>query len=110
MPRPSSSSDARKPSVWRSSIDATGTDGAAARLAADRELQPATATNKLTHATAARTESLGIEADFMPTEAGEQTATLLVGVDVGGTFTDLVAFDPATGELRVVKVPSTPPD
>ena len=45
----------------------------------------------------------------MPTEAGEQTR-LLVGVDVGGTFTDLVAFDPASGQLRVVKIPSTPPD
>ncbi len=35
---------------------------------------------------------------------------LRVGVDVGGTFTDLVAFDPASGGLAVVKVPSTPPD
>ena len=35
---------------------------------------------------------------------------LLIGVDVGGTFTDLVAYDPADGSLRVVKVPSTPPD
>ena len=32
-----------------------------------------------------------------------------IGVDVGGTFTDLVCFDPATGELSVVKLPSTPP-
>ena len=32
---------------------------------------------------------------------------ILIGVDVGGTFTDLVAFD--GGSLRVVKVPSTPP-
>ena len=31
-----------------------------------------------------------------------------IGVDVGGTFTDLVAADDA-GNLRVVKVPSTPP-
>jgi N-methylhydantoinase A len=50
----------------------------------------------------------------MPLPAGEQTAPttlkneLLIGVDVGGTFTDLVAFD---GEsLAVVKLPSTPPD
>ena len=34
---------------------------------------------------------------------------LRVGVDVGGTFTDLVAADDA-GNLHVVKVPSTPPD
>ena len=28
--------------------------------------------------------------------------------DVGGTFTDLVLFDPAAGKLRVLKTPSTP--
>ncbi|MGQ0663049.1 MAG: hydantoinase/oxoprolinase family protein [Pseudomonadota bacterium] len=31
-----------------------------------------------------------------------------VGVDVGGTFTDMVLFDAATGRLTVAKVPSTP--
>lgn len=31
------------------------------------------------------------------------------GVDIGGTFTDIVAVDEATGELTVKKVPSTPP-
>jgi N-methylhydantoinase A len=50
----------------------------------------------------------------MPAPTTEQTATeqthLLVGVDVGGTFTDLVAFDPATAKLSVLKLPSTPPD
>src|SRR5688572_27691361 len=35
---------------------------------------------------------------------------LTIGVDVGGTFTDLVAYDGRTGALRVVKLPSTPPD
>jgi len=30
------------------------------------------------------------------------------GIDVGGTFTDLIAFDDATGEVRVAKVPTTP--
>ena len=29
-----------------------------------------------------------------------------VGVDIGGTFTDLVALKPATGELRSIKVPT----
>jgi N-methylhydantoinase A len=31
-----------------------------------------------------------------------------VGVDVGGTFTDLVAVEPASGRFKVGKVPSTP--
>src|SRR5215831_18409919 len=35
------------------------------------------------------------------------TETKLVGVDVGGTFTDLVLVDEATGEVRVAKVPTT---
>jgi N-methylhydantoinase A len=33
--------------------------------------------------------------------------SLLVGVDVGGTFTDLVLFDETTGTVRVAKVPTT---
>jgi N-methylhydantoinase A len=32
----------------------------------------------------------------------------VVGVDVGGTFTDLVMIDPASGSVRLAKVPSTP--
>ena len=31
-----------------------------------------------------------------------------VGVDVGGTFTDLVAYDPTSGTLVTLKIPSTP--
>ena len=33
-----------------------------------------------------------------------------VGVDTGGTFTDVVAVDEASGELVAVKTPSTPAD
>ena len=33
-----------------------------------------------------------------------------LGVDVGGTFTDLLLVDPASGAMRVAKVPSTPAD
>ena len=32
---------------------------------------------------------------------------LIVGVDVGGTFTDLFVLDEARGDVRIVKVPST---
>ncbi|MEC9206548.1 MAG: hydantoinase/oxoprolinase N-terminal domain-containing protein, partial [Pseudomonadota bacterium] len=31
----------------------------------------------------------------------------IVGVDVGGTFTDLILLDPLSGEVRLSKVPST---
>lgn len=37
-------------------------------------------------------------------------ASWMVGVDTGGTFTDLVAFERESGETRLVKVPSYPPD
>ena len=37
-------------------------------------------------------------------------AEWMVGVDTGGTFTDLVAFEPDSGELRTIKVPSVPAD
>jgi N-methylhydantoinase A len=35
---------------------------------------------------------------------------VIVGIDVGGTFTDLTAVDEATGSVRIAKVPSTPGD
>ncbi len=35
---------------------------------------------------------------------------LVAGVDVGGTFTDLVILDPATGGLKMAKVPTTLPN
>ena len=35
---------------------------------------------------------------------------LRLGVDVGGTFTDLLLLDPATGRTTTAKVPSTPED
>jgi N-methylhydantoinase A len=33
----------------------------------------------------------------------------IVGTDIGGTFTDIIGIDVETGEVRVGKVPSTPP-
>ena len=41
---------------------------------------------------------------------GVSQAGLVAGVDVGGTFTDLVIFDPATGAVRLAKVPTTLPN
>lgn len=35
-------------------------------------------------------------------------ASLRIGIDTGGTFTDIVAVDGATGHVEVTKVPSTP--
>ena len=40
--------------------------------------------------------------------APDPASAHLVGVDVGGTFTDLVLFDAGAGRFRVVKTPSTP--
>lgn len=37
-------------------------------------------------------------------------ASWLVGVDTGGTFTDLMAFETGSGEMRRAKVPSVPGD
>src|SRR3954468_22935909 len=33
-----------------------------------------------------------------------------IGIDTGGTFTDVVALDEGTGELVTTKTPSTPAD
>ena len=35
-------------------------------------------------------------------------ATLRIGIDTGGTFTDIVCVDDSSGSMRVTKVASTP--
>lgn len=42
--------------------------------------------------------------------AEQGPAGLVAGVDVGGTFTDLVILDPASGAVRLAKVPTSLPD
>jgi len=41
---------------------------------------------------------------------GDMKPKLRMGIDAGGTFTDLVAFDEESGEIHLVKQPSTPHD
>ncbi|GAB4577717.1 MAG: hydantoinase/oxoprolinase family protein [Anaerolineales bacterium] len=40
--------------------------------------------------------------------AGAPSSPLRIGIDTGGTFTDFVVFDPATGQISTFKLPSTP--
>ena len=43
-------------------------------------------------------------------ERSAQARRLRLGVDIGGTFTDLVIMDEETGAITIEKVPSTPSD
>src|SRR5262250_3692368 len=47
---------------------------------------------------------------FEPVLESSQTMGYRIGVDVGGTFTDLALIDEASGALTIGKVPSVPTD
>src|SRR3954469_10683636 len=110
MPRPSSSSDARYStecfrSTWKFGSAATAGAGCAvggrASARAAGELQASGRASNVQRRTRIRGNS-GIGPDCMAGPRGEQTTPgslgtmLQIGVDVGGTFTDLVAFDGET--------------
>ena len=44
----------------------------------------------------------------MPANAHTTRRSVRIGIDTGGTFTDIVLVDGATGEMAFTKVPSTP--
>ncbi|KAA1422629.1 hydantoinase/oxoprolinase family protein [Mumia zhuanghuii] len=44
------------------------------------------------------------------TSGPSRAGSLRIGIDTGGTFTDVVAFDEASGALLTTKTPSTPHD
>ena len=46
----------------------------------------------------------------MTDTGGTATRQIRVGIDTGGTFTDIVAVDESSGEVVAVKTPSTPAD
>jgi N-methylhydantoinase A len=52
----------------------------------------------------ANTENVG------PTSPDGRSARVIVGIDTGGTFTDITLLDPATGHVWTAKTPSTPDD
>src|SRR5262249_38986535 len=63
----------------------------------------------------ARAPRLGVSGRSRPLRAASAPATrtgtqmpLLIGIDAGGTFTEMVAFEPETGAIAALKTSSTP--
>jgi hypothetical protein len=54
---------------------------------------------------ASQRATVGTEQEFLRLPGGLQ-----IGIDVGGTFTDVILVDPATGQLTSTKVLTTPRD
>lgn len=42
--------------------------------------------------------------------SGDRTGQVVIGIDTGGTFTDITLLDPASGAVATTKTPSTPHD
>ncbi len=40
--------------------------------------------------------------------SGSEVSGIVAGIDVGGTFTDLMLFDAGAGTVRIAKTPTTP--
>ncbi|MEM6329032.1 MAG: hydantoinase/oxoprolinase family protein [Planctomycetota bacterium] len=45
-----------------------------------------------------------------PSDSASADVTIRLGIDTGGTFTDVVGYDAATGHTHTLKTPSTPDD
>ncbi len=62
------------------------------------------------HASGGRTQQMRAEEAVTARPSGSSGTGLRLGVDVGGTFTDLLLLDQKNGRTYTAKVPSTPKD
>lgn len=51
-----------------------------------------------------------LDQHVLPTQSAGLSQRYLIRIDVGGTFTDITAFDSKTSEMIIAKSPTTPPD